>query len=371
MIAGAYGSRLYTSTNYGANWVEQQPDGNANKNWSSVACDSTGTHLYACSQDASVGKVWHYNGSSWSQIYPKGVGNAGMWRSIKCSSDGSRVVIVENNGRVWQSINYGSTWAELRPIDNNDYTWYDVEMDSDGSHILISRNTTLSVVYVSTDYGATWTTPSLVSGSWRSLAMNADGSRMVAAAYNGYVYVSSDSGATWARDTNLSSAAWFALDVNAAGDRMVVGYSSQGYVYTYAPVAAATSAQGTWSQNTHIHTETVHQHAGGTMTVSVPQHNHMWLTGHTTYNAAAAQIDIYAERSGNDATGIMVEVTKADSRNPTADLYTSNATGAGGTASGNTANNAASNTGSSSTVNTYRPLACLGIVAKLTTIPTA
>jgi hypothetical protein len=382
MIAAVYSGRLYTSANNGDNWTERQPDGNANKYWRDCCIDGTGTYMYACVyQLVGVGKVWRSadGGVNWVEVKPKG-NYTGDWLSIKCSRDGSRVVVCEYNGRIYTSSDYGATWAERRPAGDANYNWYNVDVSGDGSSMIaIIYN---GKMYTSSNAGVSWTERNpggLSTYTWQSCAVDYDGSHFIVAAYNGLVYQSVDSGVNWSQTTPLGyqiNRYYKGLDTNEDGTRQIIciyDSSSSGYVYTYAPIAAAGATMGAWSQNTHTHTETVHTHAGGTMTVSVPAHNHLWLTGagHTTYNVSAAEIDIYAARSGNQSTGIMVEVTKADSRNPTADLYTSNAVGAGGTASGNTANNAASNTGASATIGTWRPAAAMGIVAKLTTIPTA
>jgi phage shock protein PspC (stress-responsive transcriptional regulator) len=65
MIAGVYGGRLYYYN--GSSWSEQQPAGNANKNWYGVGI--SGDKMIA---GVNGGRLYYYNGSSWSEQQPAG-----------------------------------------------------------------------------------------------------------------------------------------------------------------------------------------------------------------------------------------------------------------------------------------------------------
>jgi hypothetical protein len=376
MIACVAYGRLYTSSDYGAHWIERMPDGNYDKDWRSVACDSTGTHMYACIYGD---KVFHSSNSGvdWEQVYPKGSYAASNWQSISCSGDGSKVIIVEYNGRVFHSNNYGSTWEVKQPYGFSVYTtWYKADYSRDGTTIILCVSG--GDVFLSTNSGDTWARKYPAGASskqWQGVAVSSNGYTMVASIYNGGIYKSIDGGWTWVLDPNMISRKYNNIEMNDVGDRMIIGYGvadSEGGVYVYAPTTAIGTMAGTWTQTTHTHTQPTHTHTGGTISSTLPTHNHKWMDadGRTTYNTTGSGIDINSAMSGNISQGMIVEVTKANSKTNAADLYTSSAAGAGGTATGSTGAGGGDTTGASGPANTYRPLACLGIIAKLTTIPT-
>jgi len=77
-------------------------------------------------------------------------------------------------------------------------------------------------LYVSSDFGTNWTTPSFGSFNWQwsGLACSADGSVMAATAKNGPIYVSSNSGATWVIPSGPGNLAWTGIACSADGNLM-------------------------------------------------------------------------------------------------------------------------------------------------------
>ena len=52
---GFLSGRLWTSADSGANWTERRPAGDSDKDWTSVASDSDGSHLIA---GAEAGRLY-------------------------------------------------------------------------------------------------------------------------------------------------------------------------------------------------------------------------------------------------------------------------------------------------------------------------
>ena len=383
IIAAAYGGRLWTSGNYGINWSENRPAGNANKNWKCVASSSDSSTLYAGIYDSSsTGKLYYgsYSGALWTEIKPKGTSIASAWAGVDCSADGTRVIVIEYGKRIWMSYNNGTTWAELRPAGDVNKNWYFVECDRDASVIAVGVNG--GRLYISNDYGTTWNERRPAGDldiSWSGISMNEDGMIMTAVIFGGLAYHSIDSGATWSEVMPVGSSVTRRYrDCAMSGDgkyEIVCIYDSSnyGWVYTYAAGTGEAGVKGSWNLGSHAHTQTVHSHTVGTISVSIPAHNHMWCDagGRTTYDSAGNGVDIASYLSGNTSTGMIIQVTKANSRVNNTAVYTNNATGAGGSATGSTSNSGAVNTGTTDLAGTWRPIACLGIVAKLTTLPVA
>jgi hypothetical protein len=369
--------RLYTSANYGANWTERQPDGNADRLWRSVCMSDSGAVMYACVyQTPGNGKVWKSidYGVSWSQIYPKGA-TTGNWISIDCDSDGSNVIICEYSGTVYTSTDYGATWSTRQPAGAGNAYWFDVASDSTGTNLMAVINN--YYIYTSSNGGANWTAHSSAGArGWRGLAMSDDGSIKVASVWGGRVYLCTD-GSTWTETRPTGTAVdryYYGPSMDSTGAYITIGvYStSNGYIYTYGPIGGAAAVQGSWTQETHTHTQPTHTHTGGTISVTLPAHSHIWhKTDKSTYDASGNLIDIGDYKSSKTTTGLINEVTKANSRTADADFYTSIAGAAGGSASGSTGSGGGDNTLANTATATWRPSAACGIVATLTTIPTA
>ncbi len=75
-----------------------------------------------------------------------------------------------------------------------------------------------------------WNLSGASSGNWESIASSADGSRLVAAIYNGLLYTSANYGESWTA-ANLSALAWHSVASSANGSKLV-GVVYGGSIYT-------------------------------------------------------------------------------------------------------------------------------------------
>ena len=80
--------------------------------------------------------------------------------------------------------------------------------------------------------------------SWYSIASSADGTKLAAVVYNGYIYTSTDSGATWATSTSAGSKYWYSITSSADGTKLAAVDNNSGYIYT------STDSGATWIQRT-------------------------------------------------------------------------------------------------------------------------
>lgn len=254
VLTGHYGKRLWLSTTYGTGWVEQTPDGAADKNWMGCAVSGDGQVLLA----GIVGNYKIYKstnaGGAWAETQPAGA-TTRSWGTAALDQDGSvALVCVGNatNGRCYVSTDTLGSWTDIRPTgadENKD--WFVATVSSttgvnqlasvNGGRIYISKSTgalgtwaelcfygacanglysgcfspdgtkMLGTVYggkayLSTNIGSgdTFTevmpTGSSVSRNWKNCGITNDGLHMYVAidsATNGNIYVSNDGGATW------------------------------------------------------------------------------------------------------------------------------------------------------------------------------
>jgi len=122
------------------------------------------------------------------------------------------------------------TTATLTPrtVAAGSHSWSSVAMSADGTKLLIGDSISTGLLYTSNDSGATWTPRTSAYGGkfWSAVAMSADGTRMIATVNNGSVWYSTDSGASWTENTLPGARTWNALAMSADG--LQVGMTSSG-----------------------------------------------------------------------------------------------------------------------------------------------
>ena len=148
------------------------------------------------------------------------------------------------------SIVSAQTWMQTS-APTNQY-WESVALSADGSKIIATG--LLSCYFTSTNSGITWTSNSTHSiaeniGSWISIASSADGNKLAAASLNS-VYTSTNAGISWTSNnvpvgTNLISIASSADGtklVTVVGGTPSFGAVGSGYIYI------STNSGTTWTQ---------------------------------------------------------------------------------------------------------------------------
>jgi hypothetical protein len=147
-------------------------------------------------------------------------------------------VAEQNNGYVFISTNFGATWTLTSAPSNN---WSSVASSFDGK-ILVAANgayNQASSIFTSTNYGVTWTQqtnlPSINNfGAW--VASSSEGSNLIAV--QNHIYTSADCGRTWIQHTNPSSSAinWIGVASSSDCSKLLavdhLAGNNLGYIYT-------------------------------------------------------------------------------------------------------------------------------------------
>ena len=146
-------------------------------------------------------KISTNNGTTWTEVTNAPIGTASVqWATVAASENGQRILVCRDNGVAYSSNDGGITWtASPRP-------GFTCAMSYGGRVQLIGGSTNPNTLYVSTDYGNTWTnTTYLVAANSRGgVSVSKDGNTCLACLSVGGVvglYVSRDSGATWSLTT--------------------------------------------------------------------------------------------------------------------------------------------------------------------------
>ena len=217
---------IFTSSDGGLTWVSNRV---AAQHWQSVASSADGSRLFAATTTGSL-----YTSTNAGAIWASNPAPAGI-SFVATSADGRRLVALpggwgSGSNQVFTSTNAGATW-DTHWTQNDSLTariWRAAASSADGKVLAVAEGSgnTFGHVYTSTDFGATWASNDLPVLSWQTVALSADGTRMVAAAWTdsgkptGPVYTSTDRGRSWISNS-LPDSAWNGLACSADGNKVV------------------------------------------------------------------------------------------------------------------------------------------------------
>ena len=170
---------------------------------------------------------WQKNGTNLSDGGNLSGANAAtlLLTNATAADVGNYTVIVSNAAN---SITSSNAVVQL-----SDWTPLNVSLTNSAAFASSAEGRTLLTgplrgqIYVSSDYGTTWTPTSFPESGWSSISCSADGNRLLAVSYTTYaadergcVYISADSGKTWQK-TGLSPGYWISGASSADGQIMV------------------------------------------------------------------------------------------------------------------------------------------------------
>jgi hypothetical protein len=223
LLAAEDGGQLYTSSNSGVSWTAR-PSGS--RNWQSVASSADGTKLIAADNG---GQIYTSSDSGASWIARDDNRN---WVSVAASADASKLIAAALDMRLYFSTDSGATWIARGPA----LAWRSVASSADGSKLIAAD--TIGFLYTSNDAGVTWAAQpasgapqtSLNYRGWNFVASSANGATLLASARLGeQLYVSSDSGVTWtARDDGRN---WVSIATSSDGTKLIAA-DYNGRLYT-------------------------------------------------------------------------------------------------------------------------------------------
>jgi photosystem II stability/assembly factor-like uncharacterized protein len=213
--------------------------------WESLAASADGIKLVGVAGNLIFTST--NAGASWSRSSAP----TNAWQAVTTSADGKKLVAVASlsfgsddpptlfgDGLIYLSTDYGASWAPANAPNN---LWSCVASSADGTKLAVASATYSTSgavgagVYpsgdgqlcVSTNSGLTWSFSNM-NDNWKSIATSADGSKLVAVAADaefisasvGRIYVSTNSGSSW-RQTLASSNQWVSVASSADGTRLV------------------------------------------------------------------------------------------------------------------------------------------------------
>lgn len=254
MIAGVNSGRLYLYKN--GYWSETRPLGDIDAVWKALSINSDGSVIIAHGYANRTNYLYIYKNGAWSRIndFVNGVECSAM------SSDGS-VIAIESQKRLYLSTDTGATWSEVQPGGDNDLGWKSVDMSDNGSAIFAVCEPWSSLggdsgegrCYLSTDTGTNWSEVQPagdVSKMWFTASVDSDGSVLMAGIYGGRIYLSTDSGSTWseiqpAGDVNKG---WVSSAISSDGSIIILGSKTSSALGVTGRLYVSEDGGSTWSE---------------------------------------------------------------------------------------------------------------------------
>ena len=144
---------------------------------------------------------------------------------------------------VYTSADYGATWTQRTSLGNRNFQ--KLACDNTGQKIVVCVGFSAGFIYTSTDGGATWTQRA-TSQNWLCITSDSTGQNLAAGVTSGYIWTSTDYGVTWTQRTGSGSRGWYALASNSTGTYLLANSvaGSAGYLYV------SSNSGVTWTQVT-------------------------------------------------------------------------------------------------------------------------
>jgi photosystem II stability/assembly factor-like uncharacterized protein len=227
---------IYRSTNAGAAWEPTLQD----PLWIGVACSADGRKV-AASGFYTVA-VSTNSGAGWTRLGPDAYPTLLRITSLCSSADGNALAVIETSGfGSPASINTtpASTWVDHQTAFFMGQRWTSLAMAADGTRIVASANNVFEppptncggMLYISSNSGATVITNCTTVTNWTSVASSAEGTRLVAVAGSGDIYRSTDAGTNW-EPVTAPNANWSGVASSADGCKLVA-VANGGGIYTW------------------------------------------------------------------------------------------------------------------------------------------
>jgi hypothetical protein len=240
IVYSMIGPNIYRSGNYGATWadVTNQYVPSSDSSFRTMRVSSDGSVIAIVE---NRGFIWisRDSGAHWVKntdplgtglpVYASSVMGWSYWYSASVSGTGQRIVVGSSEyGDVFISDDYGNRFSKVRVAGL--YIPEDISMSVDGSVILLA-DTMNTQVFISRNYGATFTkVSSLGASAWFTVAVSGDGKYFLAASYSSDgVWISRDAGVSWTQSTLNSGSVpgIYRSTISDDGSRIVaMNYSS-------------------------------------------------------------------------------------------------------------------------------------------------
>jgi cytoskeletal protein CcmA (bactofilin family)/uncharacterized protein (DUF736 family) len=141
---------------------------------------------------------------------------------------------------IYLSTNFGSSWSISITSTQN---WSSVAISASGQYQTAVVNG--GSIYVSTNFGAIWNPISDTSNNWVSVAISASGQYQTAVVNDGSIYLSTNYGATWNPGIGTSNLNWSSVAISASGQYQTAVTDTNPYTSGY--IYVSTNFGASWN----------------------------------------------------------------------------------------------------------------------------
>jgi hypothetical protein len=252
------GGPIFISTNSGAYWA-LATGAPTNGLWETVACSADGSKMIAAGGGGGSHVFPIYTSSDMGVTWVSNNAPVFNWQSVASSADGTRLVAAaELNQVIYTSTNSGAVWTQATNAPK--VSWFSVALSADGTKLAAVADGSTNI-FTSPDFGVTWITNNVPAGApqgiqrnWSSIASSADGSKLIAAAGGnntvGFIFISTNSGAAWTvTATNIPSGLiahpWIYVASSADGSKLAAVSDALGLP----GLITSTNSGASWTTN--------------------------------------------------------------------------------------------------------------------------
>lgn len=202
-------SNLYVSNTYGLTWAAKASP----QSWSIRGASISSTGQYMIMLSANFLFKSNDFGATWSAP-----AQVQQWIHSSMNPSGQYQLAVGSDtgftDGIYVSSNYGATWT-MKTI----LSGFATKVSETGQYQSVSTGpSTAGFIYTSSDYGVTWNQRA-TSKNWRGMAMSSDGQYQLSAVYSGFIFVSSDYGLTW--NQRGTSSTWNNTAMSTSGQYQI------------------------------------------------------------------------------------------------------------------------------------------------------
>lgn len=234
--------------------IQEHQVTNAQRQWRTICGSSDLTHLFATA-GSGYASISHDGGATWVECTALGATGSVLQTCSAMSADGSKIMVCKPSGYIYVSSDYGVTWSSYSGTGNR--TWGGAWMSQNGQimYAAPSAGGGYFGLLKSSNGGVTWTT---VGGSTASSTSINNSAGRIAASQDGQYIVlldgstpkrSTDGGNSWTVLTSLGSVANVAaVRASLDGSRFYIGrlsintlLESLDYGATWSSITASTS----------------------------------------------------------------------------------------------------------------------------------
>jgi hypothetical protein len=172
-------------------------------------------------------KAINFIGSSGSSSSVVAVPTIIVKSLVGVSGSGKYQVVGVYNGRIYISNNYGTSWTTASGTINSVVrNWAAISVSATGEYMSAVVNG--STIWTSSTFGRSWTARNS-SRAWTAINISADGQVQVASVSGGQVYISVDYGVNWTPYGSSQNYSWVACAGNGA---FIAACVANGLLYT-------------------------------------------------------------------------------------------------------------------------------------------